>query len=52
MTTHDLGQAQRVADEILFIHHGRLLEQTPADRFFAAPATPEAEAFIKGELLW
>lgn len=52
MTTHDLGQARRVADEILFIHHGRLLEQTPADRFFAAPATQEAQAFIKGELLW
>lgn len=52
MTTHDLGQAQRVADEILFIHHGRLLEHTPADRFFAAPATPEAQAFVKGELLW
>ena len=52
MTTHDLGQAQRMADEILFIHHGRLLEQTPAGRFFAAPATPEAQAFVKGELLW
>jgi tungstate transport system ATP-binding protein len=52
MTTHDLGQAQRVADEILFIHHGRLLEQTPADRFFAAPQTQEAQAFVKGELLW
>jgi tungstate transport system ATP-binding protein len=52
MTTHDLGQAQRLADEILFLHHGRLLERTPADRFFAAPTTPEAQAFIKGELLW
>jgi len=52
MTTHDLAQARRMADEILFIHHGRLLEQTPADRFFAAPQTQEARAFIKGELLW
>jgi tungstate transport system ATP-binding protein len=52
MTTHDLGQAQRVADEILFLHNGRLLEQTPADQFFAAPRTREAAAFIKGELLW
>ena len=52
MTTHDLGQAQRVADEILFIHHGRLLERTPADRFFSTPATREAQAFVKGELLW
>lgn len=52
MTTHDLGQAQRMADEILFVHNGRLLEHTPADQFFAAPATQEAQAFINGELLW
>ena len=52
MTTHDLGQAQRSADEILFVHHGRLLERTPADRFFSAPTTREAQAFINGELLW
>ncbi|NNE86131.1 MAG: ATP-binding cassette domain-containing protein [Alphaproteobacteria bacterium] len=52
MTTHDLGQAQRIADEILFLHNGRLLEQTPADQFFTAPQTRAAQAFIKGELLW
>lgn len=52
MTTHDLGQAQRMADEILFVHNGRLLEHTPAAQFFAAPATQEAQAFINGELLW
>jgi tungstate transport system ATP-binding protein len=52
MTTHDLGQARRLADEILFLHHGRLLEQTPAGQFFAEPQTEEARAFIRGELLW
>lgn len=52
MTTHDLGQAQRMADEILFVHNGRLLEHTPAAQFFAAPATQEAQTFINGELLW
>ncbi len=52
MTTHDLAQARRMADEILFIHHGKLLERTPAGRFFSAPATREAQAFVKGELLW
>jgi tungstate transport system ATP-binding protein len=36
----------------LFIHHGKLLERTPADRFFSAPATREAQAFVDGELLW
>ncbi|HKI97609.1 MAG TPA: phosphate ABC transporter ATP-binding protein [bacterium] len=52
MTTHDLGQARRLADEVLFLHHGRLLEQAPADRFFTAPGSAEARAFLRGELLW
>jgi len=51
MTTHDLGQARRLADEILFLHRGRLLERTPATEFFAAPRTAEAAAFLKGDLL-
>ncbi|MDX1540373.1 MAG: ATP-binding cassette domain-containing protein [Geminicoccaceae bacterium] len=52
MTTHDLGQARRLADDVLFMHRGRLLEQAPAERFFHAPACAEAAAFIKGDLLW
>ncbi|MFQ5773297.1 MAG: phosphate ABC transporter ATP-binding protein [Kiloniellaceae bacterium] len=52
MTTHDLGQARRLADEILFLHRGRLLERTAAQRFFTAPRTAEAAAFIKGDLIW
>lgn len=52
MTTHDLGQARRLADEVLFLHHGRILEQTPAREFFERPRSDAARAFIKGELLW
>jgi tungstate transport system ATP-binding protein len=52
MTTHDLGQARRLADEILFLNHGRLVEAGPARPFFAGPATREAAAFLKGELTW
>jgi tungstate transport system ATP-binding protein len=52
MTTHDLGQARRLADEIVFLHRGRLMEQRPAAEFFASPATAEAAAFIEGKLLW
>ena len=52
MTTHDLGQARRLADEIIFLHRGRLLEHRPAAEFFANPATAEAAAFIAGKLLW
>ncbi len=52
MTTHDLGQARRLAAEIAFLHRGRMLEQAPAARFFAGPAAPEAAAFLRGELVW
>ena len=51
LSTHDLGQARRLADEVLFFHRGRLLEKTPAESFFRGPRTPEAAAFLKGELI-
>ena len=52
MTTHDLGQARRLADRVLFLHHGRLVEDAAAAIFFQQPTSPEATAFIRGELLW
>ena len=52
MTTHNLGQARRLGDEILFIDNGRLVERTSVERFFSQPGTAEAAAFIKGELPW
>jgi tungstate transport system ATP-binding protein len=52
MTTHNLGQARRLGDEILFIDRGRLVERAPVERFFTAPQSTEAAAFIKGELPW
>ena len=52
MTTHDLGQARRLADEVVFLHRGRLLERAPAAQFFEQPENDLAQAFVKGELLW
>jgi tungstate transport system ATP-binding protein len=52
MCTHNLGQARRLGDEVLFIHGGRLMERSSVDVFFMQPATAEAAAFIKGELPW
>jgi tungstate transport system ATP-binding protein len=51
MTTHDLGQARRLADEVIFMHRGRVIEHTPAETFFSAPTTAKAAAYLKGELL-
>lgn len=50
LVTHDIGQARRLAGDILFLHGGRLAERSPAARFFAAPASPQAAAYLAGEL--
>jgi len=52
MTTHNLGQARRLGDEIVFMDGGRVLERASVDTFFARPATGQATAFIRGELPW
>jgi tungstate transport system ATP-binding protein len=51
MSTHDLGEAKRLAGEIVLMHRGRVIESRPAAEFFAGPRTPEAKQFIAGELL-
>jgi tungstate transport system ATP-binding protein len=51
MSTHDLGQAKRLAGDVVFLHRGRLIERSPAEEFFAAPRSEEARKFIAGELL-
>jgi len=52
MTTHNLGQARRLASDIVFLHRGRVREHTQVERFFKSPGTPEAAAFLAGELPW
>ncbi len=51
LVSHDLGQVRRLADEVILMHRGRIVERAPCEQFFATPATPEARAFIAGELL-
>jgi len=51
MSTHDLGQAKRLAGDVVLLHRGRLIESGPASEFFAHPRTQEARTFIAGELL-
>ena len=52
MTTHNLGQAMRISDDIVFIEAGRVREHTPSARFFSRPSSSEARLFIQGELPW
>ncbi len=51
MVTHDLGQARRLADDIVFMHRGRVAEQAPAQTFFAKPSTGAARGFLAGEIV-
>ena len=51
MATHDLGQARRLAGDVVFLVGGRLVEHAPAERFFNSPATLEAAAFLRGDLV-
>lgn len=52
MTTHNLGQAMRISDDVVFIAGGRVVERAPAARFFSHPQSNEARLFIQGELPW
>jgi tungstate transport system ATP-binding protein len=52
MVTHNLGQARRLGDEIVFLYQGRVAERTSADVFFQCPQSVEAARFLEGELPW
>jgi tungstate transport system ATP-binding protein len=51
MATHDIGQARRLAGDIVFLARGHLVEHAPAQHFFTSPTTPEAAAFLRGDLV-
>jgi tungstate transport system ATP-binding protein len=51
MVSHDLGQVRRLADEVVFLHDGRLIEHSPMTQFLGDSRTAQARAFVKGELL-
>ena len=49
--THDIGQARRLAGDVVFLHRGRLAEHTSADRFFDDPRSDAARAFLAGQIV-
>jgi tungstate transport system ATP-binding protein len=52
MSTHNLGQAKRLATRVAYLEAGRLVVDLPVDRFFNDTLPPEAALFLKGELPW
>jgi tungstate transport system ATP-binding protein len=51
MSTHNLGQARRLADDVLFLYKGQLIESGPRSPLLETPSSPEMAAFINGDLL-
>ncbi|MCV0395611.1 MAG: ATP-binding cassette domain-containing protein [Rhizobiaceae bacterium] len=51
MASHDLGQVRRLAGEVVFLVRGRVVEHASASDFLDRPSTPQAAAFVRGDLV-
>ena len=49
--SHEIGQARRMADDVVFLHGGRVVEHSPADRFFSAPQSDAARDYLSGRIV-
>ena len=49
--THDLGQAKRMADDVVFLHRGRVVEHAAADAFFSGPRDAAARDYLGGRIV-
>jgi tungstate transport system ATP-binding protein len=49
--THDVAQARRLADDVMFMHRGQLLEYAPANEFFESPGSEEARRYLAGQII-
>jgi tungstate transport system ATP-binding protein len=49
--THDIGQARRMADDVVFLHRGQVTEHSPAPTFFAEPQTAAARDYLNGKIV-
>jgi ABC-type phosphate transport system ATPase subunit len=50
-STHDLGQARRLAADVILLIGGRIVERAPAQSFFACPASAAGAQFVRGDLV-
>ena len=51
LVTHDLGQAQRLGHEVVFLHGGRVAERSTMKTFATSPSSKEGRAYLAGEIL-
>ena len=51
VSTHDLGQAKRLADQVVFLNKGQLCEVTDAKQFFKEPQSSSAQLYLDGDIV-
>ncbi len=51
LVTHDVGQARRLAHDVIFMNHGRLIEYQDSESFFEDPQSEDARSFLSGGLV-
>ena len=47
LATHEMGFAKQVADEVCYLHNGRILEWGPPEKILESPTQPQTREFIK-----
>ena len=52
LVSHNLGQVARLAEDVLVLDRGRAVEHGPVQAILDSPRTPEARAYLRGELPW
>lgn len=52
LVTHNIFQARRLADRVIFMLEGKIVEQAPVEQFFEAPKDPRTKAFVNGEMVY
>lgn len=51
IVSHDPGQVQRLANDVILMNHGRIVEHSNCEQFFSAPVSSEGQAYVAGKLL-
>ena len=51
MVSHDIGQVKRLADEVLLMHNGEIVEQSSKSHFFEHTHNPTTRRWLAGEIL-
>lgn len=51
MVTHNIFQARRIAQEVIFLHEGRIVEMGETEQIFTAPQDPRTRDFVEGRMI-